>query len=93
MLASVWWSLGGGARVGKIGEVLQIFLHYLVLKERHCGMMKKEKENAFFVLLLLENVVLLLLLLDQSPSLVSLVTLVLEHHQGAVMCSHTCHVA
>lgn len=48
MLASVWWGLGGGARVGKIGEVLQIFLHYLVLEERHCGMMKKEKENAFF---------------------------------------------
>ena len=89
VLASVCWGLGGGARVWKIWEVLQIFLHYSVLEEKQCRSMEKKKENTFFFL---SKCGVLLLLLDQNTSLVSLVSLVMKDHQGAIMCSHTCHV-
>lgn len=31
VLASVWWGVGGGARVGKMGK-LHIFLHFSILE-------------------------------------------------------------
>lgn len=51
-LASIWWGLRGGARVGKIGEVLQIFFHSLVLEERQCGSMEKWKRKRITIFLL-----------------------------------------
>ena len=45
MPASVWWGLGDGAWVWKIGEQLQIFLHYSILEEKQCRKIEKKKGN------------------------------------------------
>lgn len=87
VLASVWSGLAGGARVWEIGAVSQIFLRCSVLEERHCRSMKKEEENTFslFSFSFGENVVLFCC--ETEIRMLSLVTGVMEDHQGTITCS------
>lgn len=48
MPASVWWGLGDGAWVWKIGEQLQIFLHYSILEKQRRKIEKKKGNTVIF---------------------------------------------